>query len=104
MHGTTAAANLPMGGAPRRALFLASALLLAACVRTTTVSYLPNRERPRLSLAQGETMLARYLSIECESLLGRSVQTGEARVAVAVDSVGDVVSSELERSTGVGEV
>ena len=103
-----AAANVSFGGGPPRARRFATATataaaavaLLAGCVRTTTVSYLPSVERPRLSLGEGQATLARYLGIECESLLGRSVARGEARVAVAVDSVGDVISAELERSTG----
>ena len=74
--------------------------LLASCVRSTSISYLPNAERPRLSLAEGESMLARYLSIECQQLLGRSVATGQANVIVAVDSLGNVTTSQLERSTG----
>ena len=82
------------------ALALLAAGALGACVRSTTITYLPSLERPRLSLAEGQATLARYLGIECESLLGRSVARGEARVAVAVDSAGDVTSAELERSTG----
>jgi hypothetical protein len=110
---TAAAANVWFGGGPPRlgrrrapvprrgALGALGALaLLGACVRTTTVTYLPNLERPRLTLAQGEVTLARYLGIECESLLGRSVATGDTRVAVVVDSLGGVTASELERSTG----
>jgi len=97
-------ANVRVGGPPRPAgaalAALALAAALAACVRTTTVTYLPSPERPRLSLAEGGTMLARYLGIECESLLGRPVASAETRVRVAVDSVGNVTSSMLERSTG----
>ena len=93
-------ASHPPGAAHAGRVALAALALLAACVRTTTVTYLPSPERPRLSLAEGGTVLARYLSIECESLLGRTVASSETRVRVAVDSVGNVTSSMLERSTG----
>ena len=120
-HDRTSGTNVRVGGAPRRravsgpggrastraalAGLLALAALgalgaLGACVRTTTVTYLPSPERPRLSLAEAGTVLARYLGIECESLLGRTVASSETRVRVAVDSVGNVTSSMLERSTG----
>ena len=117
-HDRTSGTNVRVGGAPRgraasgrgaRAsafaplagpVAVAALALLAACVRTTTVTYLPSPERPRLSLAEGGTVLARYLSIECESLLGRPVSSSETRVRVAVDSAGNVTSSMLERSTG----
>ena len=82
------------------ALALLAAGALGACVRSTTITYLPSPERPRLSLAEGQTTLARYLGIECESLLGRSVASSRTTVLVLVDSLGNVTSSELERSTG----
>jgi len=82
------------------ALALLAAGALGACVRSTTITYLPSPERPRLSLAEGQTTLARYLGIECESLLGRSVASSRTSVLVLVDSLGNVTSSELERSTG----
>ena len=109
-HDGPNGANVRVGGAPPRragarprAFILGAAAFagaLAGCVRTTTVSYLPSPERPRLSLTEGERMLARYLSIECGSAPERAGASAEARVRVAVDSVGDVTSSMLERSTG----
>lgn len=77
---------------------------LAACVRTTTVTYLPSAERPRLTLDDGRGMLASFVGVECERLLGLGRAEGAVRVLVALDSAGEAASSELVGSSGDSRV
>ena len=86
------------------ALGAAAALALGACVRTTTVTYLPSAERPRLSLDEGRAMLAQFVGVECERLRGAGRAAGETRVVVALDADGRATSSELTGTTGDGRV
>lgn len=83
----------------------AAALLgLAACVRTTTVTYLPSAEQPRLGLDEARGTLATFVGVECARLLGEGRAEGAARVLVALDSAGEATSSELATTTGDARV
>jgi hypothetical protein len=86
------------GGAPALRSFVA--FLLAACTTTTTVTYVPSPEQPRLDLAQGQATLARFVGIECERLRGAGHPTGETQVTLALDSAGLATGAELAASSG----
>ena len=84
----------------RRFLSLATLLLASGCVHSTTVSYLPNPDQPRLSLAEGRDMLARFGGVDCARLRAAGHAAGETDVLVLADSAGAVTSSELRGSSG----
>ncbi len=86
------------------ALAAGALALVAACVRTTTVTYLPSPDQPRLTLAEGEATLARFVGVECERLRGAGRAAAETRVLVRHDGAGQATSSELAASTGDSRV
>jgi hypothetical protein len=79
---------------------LASALLLAACTTTTTVTYVPSPEQPRLDLRQGQATLQRFVGLECERLRGAGHAAGETQVSVTLDDAGLATEAGLAASTG----
>lgn len=89
-------------GVRARVTFLLAVVALAAagCRTTqTTVTYVPNSERPRLTLAEGGELLARFLRLECP----RPTPEGRTdslltRVQVAEDGL--VREAELLGTTG----
>ena len=86
----------------RRGARRAAALLplLAACVTTTTVAYLPSADRPRLTLDAGGRTLAQFVGVVCERLAAAGRDSGSAVARVALDSSGTAVSSEILASSG----
>lgn len=89
------------GAHARRALACTGSLLLvAACVKTTSVTYLPSPEQPRLDLAGGARTLERFLGLECGRLVEAGHGSGETVVRVSLDSAGLAIAAELARSTG----
>ena len=89
---------------PRLASPLAVVLLAAACVTTTSVTYLPSADRPRLSLADGGRTLGQFVGVECERLVGAGRDSGTAVAHVALDSLGDAVSAEVTARSGDSRV
>ena len=79
-------------------------LLAAACVTTTSVTYLPSAEQPRLTLGDGGRTLARFVGVECERLSAAGRDSGSAVARVALDSLGAAVSSEVLTSSGDARV
>ena len=79
-------------------------LLLAACVTTTTVSYVPSADRPRLTLDAGGRTLAQFVGVECERLAAAGRDSGAAVARVALDSAGTAVSAEILTSSGDARV
>ena len=77
-----------------------SPLLLAACVSSSTITYLPSPEQPRLALEDGRDMIARFVGLECDRLTAAGRATGQTGVVVTTDSAGLATSAELLGSTG----
>jgi len=91
---------------PIRAAFVALALLATlGCRTTTTVTYLPTVERPRLTLAEGGATLQQFLQLDCPAAGNDSPSSRDSVVArVVVDEDGTVSQSELEGSSGSSTV
>jgi hypothetical protein len=79
-------------------------LLLAACVTTRTVTYLPNAEQPRLSLGEGQALLGRFVGADCARLLEAGRAEGAAAVTVTLDAAGNATGAELGDSSGDSRV
>ena len=75
-------------------------LALAACVTTTSVTYLPSAEQPRLTVEEGGRTFARFVGVECERLVAAGRGGGAAGARVALDSAGAVTSAEVLGTTG----
>lgn len=77
-----------------------SPILLVACVSSTTITYLPSPEQPRLGLDEGRSMIARFIGLECDRLAAANLASRQVDVVVVTDSVGLAKSAELQGSTG----
>lgn len=76
-------------------------LALAACVTTTTRSFLPSPQNPRYTAATAEPVLAEYVRLQCAPLRqAQRADSGTARFAVDADSAGVATRAELVRGTG----
>lgn len=77
-----------------------SPLLLVACVSSSTITYLPSPEQPRLGLDEGRAMIARFIGLECDRLSAANLASRQVEVVVVTDSAGLAKSAELRSSTG----
>lgn len=96
------AAGTPPPHPPRPTPLLV--LLLAACVTTTSVTYRPSAEQPRLTLDEGGRTLGRFVGVECERLAAAGRDSGSAVARVLLDSLGLAASSEVLTSSGDARV
>ncbi|HEX5829640.1 MAG TPA: hypothetical protein VFY16_01590 [Gemmatimonadaceae bacterium] len=76
------------------------ALLLGGCVTTTTVAYVPEANAERLSLEQGEELLAQFVGAECPRLVEERKAERVTRVELDLDNRGMVTEARLDRSIG----
>lgn len=72
------------------------ALLGAACTTTTTVAYVPEPERPRLTWEEARLTVVRFASIECPRLIQDGLGAGEVQVLARVGPGGLTREAELE--------
>lgn len=79
---------------------VASALVAAACVTTTSTAYVPTPGQSRMSLDDARDAIDGLLRAECRRLVQEGKPTQEARVTVDVDAEGDVRQARLTSSTG----
>ena len=75
-------------------------LVLIACVSSSTITYLPSPEQPRLGLDEGRAMIARFIGLECDRLFAANLAVRQVDVVVVTDSAGLARSAELRGSTG----
>lgn len=79
---------------------LALLALVAACVTTTTRSWLPSPANPTYTNATAQPVLAEYVRLQCEALRkAQHPDTGSARFVVDVDTAGTATRAELVRGT-----
>lgn len=81
-------------------LRLLTPLFLVACVSSSTITYLPSPEQPRLGLDEGRAMIARFIGLECDRLSAANLASRQVEVVVFTDSAGLARSAELRGSTG----
>lgn len=74
--------------------------LVTGCVRSTTITYLPSPEQPRLTMEEGREMLVRFIGVECDRLVEAGRGSGSADLLVQVDSTGLASSAELVSGSG----
>lgn len=79
------------------------AAAFAACRTTTTVTYLPTLERPRLTLEDGGATLRQFLQLDCPAA-GSPGGADSVAVRVVVSEFGTVSASELLESSGSATV
>lgn len=77
-----------------------AAALTAGCVSSTTITYLPSPEQPRLTLEEGRGMLARFVGVECGRLVDEGKGTGSADLLARTGPDGAVASAELTSGSG----
>lgn len=85
---------------PRPHISTLAVAALAACVTSTTIDYLPSPEQPRLPLAEGRAMLARFAGLECDRLREAGLAEAATELIVVTDTAGLATSATLRRSTG----
>lgn len=71
-------------------------VLGTACTTTTTVAYVPEPERPRLTWEEARMTVVRFASIECPRLIQDGVGAGEVQVLARVGPGGLTREAELE--------
>lgn len=74
---------------------------VAACVTTTSRTFLPSTQNPIYKPAQAAPVLAEYLRLQCPSFRKASrPDTGTVLFNVAVDTSGFATRAELKRGSG----
>jgi hypothetical protein len=77
------------------------ALLVGACVSTTTRFFVPSPQNPRYRLDQAPPVLANYVRLQCPAFREAArPDSGEVRLAVDVDSTGNATRAELTKESG----
>lgn len=77
-----------------------AALLLAACVTTSTTYYVRSPANPEYTMAQAEPVLANYVGVQCPARVqAQRPDTGSARLVVDVDSSGRATRAEVRTSS-----
>lgn len=85
----------------RPTLLAVAGAFVAGCVTTTTRSFLPSPQNPIYTVARAEPVLNEYLRLQCEPLRkAERPDSGTARFAVAVDTMGFATRADLEVGTG----
>ena len=86
--------------AGRAAMLAAAALALAACTTSITRAFTPDPNAERMSLADAQDNLDRFVRMECPRLMQAKHDTDEARVSVDVDPSGNVTRATFSKLTG----
>ncbi len=79
---------------------LAVALLVSACVQSTTSWYVPTEGQPRLDTNELRDRADYFLRAECPRLLAADKSGGEASIKLTINRSGEVTRSEVTRSAG----
>ena len=78
-----------------------AALLLGACVSTTTRFFIPSPQNPRYRLEQAPPVLADYVRLQCPAFREAArPDSGQVRLTVDVDSSGTATRAELTKESG----
>ena len=81
-----------------RALLLVAAL--AACATSVTRVFTPDPNADRMSLADAQDNLDRFVRLECPRLMQEKHDTDDARISVNVDGGGHVTRATFTKLTG----
>ena len=85
----------------RGTLAAAAALVaLAACTTQITRAFTPDPNAERMSLADAQDNLDRFVRMECPRLMQEKRDNAEARISVAVDGSGAVQRATFSKLTG----
>lgn len=80
---------------------LGLAMLLTACVTTTTRVYLPDAHNPRFDTDGATQALDQYLRVQCPARLAeKKSESGDLNLTILTDTAGAVTSAELVKSSG----
>ena len=86
-----------------RALLVVATLAafpLVACSTAITRAYTPDPNAERMSLADAQDNLDRFVRLECPRLMQAKHDNDEARVSVDVDAGGNVTRATFSKLTG----
>ncbi len=74
---------------------------VAACVTTTTRTFVPSPQNPIYRLAEAAPVLTEYLRLQCPAFRqANRPDSGVVKFAVAVDTLGFAKRAELKRGSG----
>ncbi len=77
-----------------------TAVLLAACVKSTVREFYPSPENPRYTPERGSAAVREYLRLRCADLKPPARDSATLRARIRVDSSGKAVAAELNGSSG----
>jgi hypothetical protein len=75
-------------------------LALAACTTSVTRAFIPDPNVERMSLADAQDNLDRFVRLECPRLMREKHDTDDARISVNVDAGGNVTRATFSKLTG----
>jgi len=77
------------------------ALVLVACVTTTTRFFVPSTQNPIYRPEQATPVLAEYVRLQCPAFRQAArPDSGQVRLAIDVDTAGFATRAELTKSSG----
>jgi hypothetical protein len=76
------------------------AVALAACTTSITRAFIPDPNAERMSLADAQDNLDRFVRMECPRLMQAKHDTDDARISVNVDAGGSVTRATFSKLTG----
>ena len=76
------------------------ALALAACTTSITRAFTPDPNAERMTLADAQDNLDRFVRMECPRLMQAKHDTDDARISVNVDATGNVTRATFSKLTG----
>ena len=75
-------------------------LALAACTTSITRAFTPDANADRMSLADAQDNLDRFVRMECPRLMQEKHDNDDARISVDVDAGGHVTRATFSKLTG----